>query len=817
MKISLKWIAEYLDISDYMDRPQELGEVLTRGGLEVEEMQNPAESLKNVFVGHILEKDKHPNADKLSLCRVTTGSGSVHQIVCGAQNHKAGDRVIVALPGAVLPGNFVIKKSAIRSVESSGMLCSMKELGLAGESEGIAILPEEAPVGELYAKYAGLDDVIFELKVTPNRADCLSHYGLARELGALLGRPVKAIEPQVREVSELTSAQIQVEVKAQDLCPRYTGRWIRHVKVGPSPDWLVRRLEKVGMSSINNIVDCTNYVMMELGQPLHAFDGAQILQKKIIIDRAKPLEKFVTLDGTELTLAGEELCIRDVERVLCLAGTIGGKNSGVTEKTTDIFLESAYFLPMSVRRTSRKHGAETDSAYRFSRGVDPRGALLALNRATELIQKVASGSEALTNPYDISAVMAERKWTAINADIVSARLGYPVQIESMIEFFKNLGCEMEAPLGVSSHATINVRAPSYRFDIEQDMDLVEEYARMYGYDKIPETVPSLVGTPSTHDPKYDLNLRVGSILRSQGFSQAWNFAFVGDSAENQFLGSVDRLKSTGLNISAEKIKIMNPLNEDLNVMRSSLVFSLAQNAFQNFHRGNAVGRLYEVGSAFAKNQGDYAESARLGLMAWGFNKNLWDQKARYPLVFEIKSAIECLLQTLNIRSYSWKTGDFLASPEFIHGGQWAELMVFGEKVGFIGSMHPALLEEQKIRAEVALGEINLDVLLKNPAKAIRMEAISKFPSVERDFAFLMPKELSAEAVQKAMKKSAGPLCVSVEVFDVFNGEGLPEGKKSVAFSMKLQDMNGTLQESTIAEIQSQVLKALQDQFALSPR
>ena len=391
MKISLRWIADYIQLDDYFQKPAELGEILTKAGLEVEDLQNPAVALKNVFVGHILEKDKHPGADKLSLCRVSTGNNLIHQIVCGAQNHKAGDRVIVALPGAILPGNFAIKKSAIRGIESSGMLCSYKEIGLPQVSDGIAILPADAPVGKPYAEYAGLDDVIFELKVTPNRADCLSHYGLARELSALIARPLKVLKPEFKLSSESTEKNIKVEVKDNNLCPRYTGRLIKNVKVAPSPDWLRIKLEQVGLSSINNIVDATNFVMMELGQPLHAFDAGLISKNHLLIDKAVKGEKFTSLDGTVLTLKGDELTIRDADKALCLAGTIGGSNSGVSEKTVNIFLESAYFLPMSVRKTSRQHGVETDSAYRFSRGVDPQGSLLALERATEIILKVAGG------------------------------------------------------------------------------------------------------------------------------------------------------------------------------------------------------------------------------------------------------------------------------------------------------------------------------------------------------------------------------------------------------------------------------------------
>ncbi|MCE3010898.1 MAG: phenylalanine--tRNA ligase subunit beta, partial [Proteobacteria bacterium] len=377
MKISLKWLNEFVDVQDYLKKPEALADLLTRAGLEVEEISNRAKDLDHVVSALILEKGKHPNADKLSLCQVTTGEGVVHQIVCGAQNHKQGDRVVLALPGAVLPGNFKIAQAQVRGVDSGGMLCSLKELGLAKESEGIVILPVDAPLGKPIAEVLGVDDVTFELKVTPNRADCLSHYGLAREVSCLLGRGLKPLIAKPALTAGQTSDQIQVDLRATDLCPRYTGRFISKVKVGPSPAWLKARLESVGLNSINNIVDVTNYVMMELGQPLHAFDVAQIQGKKIIVDRPVAGEKFMTLDGTELKLKGDELMIQDTEKSLCIGGVIGGKNSGVSEGTQTLFLEAAYFSPSSVRKSSRSHGLNTDSGYRFSRGVDPNNTLAA--------------------------------------------------------------------------------------------------------------------------------------------------------------------------------------------------------------------------------------------------------------------------------------------------------------------------------------------------------------------------------------------------------------------------------------------------------
>nr|WP_295905714.1 phenylalanine--tRNA ligase subunit beta [uncultured Bdellovibrio sp.] len=813
MKISLKWLQDYVDVAEFFQKPEELAEALTRAGLEVEEITNRAKDFNHVVIGHILEKDKHPNADKLSLCRVSTGEGVVHQIVCGAQNHKSGDRVIVALPGAVLPGNFAIKKSAVRGVDSAGMLCSLKELGLAKESDGIAILPADAPVGKPYAEYAGYDDITFELKVTPNRADCLSHYGLAREVACLFGKELKAPKAEPKTSSQSTKSEIALEVKAFDLCPRYTGRYIKGVKVGPSPEWLQKRIESVGLNSINNIVDVTNYVMMELGQPLHAFDAAFIGGKKIIVDRATAGEKFITLDGSEISLNGEELTIRDASHPVCLAGVVGGKNSGVSDTTANVFLEAAYFLPMSARKTSRSHGIDTDSAYRFSRGVDPDGALRGLNRATALILEVAGG-EAYGDHHDFYPNPVKKAPVSISVQTVSDRLGYEAEEHKFVDFMKRLGCEVE-----KAGSAYKVLPPTFRFDLEQDMDLVEEYARLNGYEHIPEALPVFASAPSHHDKAFMLNRTTSELMRAEGFQQAFNFAFVGSKGEKAFLGSLETMKAAGLTSSEKEIRIMNPLNEEMDVMRSSLSYGLFKNLNTNFHYGNMQGRLFEIGNTFAvKDDGSYGESSRLGLALWGKSSNLWNKSLDYPIVFELKAAVEVLLKSLNISSYTWVTPANKAEvPAFMHQGQYAQLLVEGKKVGFIGTLHPVLLDDNKIRVPAALAELDLDQLYKGQPRPYRIQSVSKFPVVERDFAFVMPKTLKVGDVMKDIRKAAAGLLVNVDVFDLYEGEKMEAGKKSVAIRLWLQDKNATLQETQINEVTNKVLESLKKNFDLSVR
>ncbi len=820
MKLSLQWINEFVEVDDYFTQPEVLAEKLTRAGLEVEEIINRRKDYDHVVIGLILEKDKHPNADKLSLCRVTTGEGVVHQIVCGAQNHKSGDRVVVALPGAVLPGNFQIKQSSIRGVESSGMLCSLKELALAEESQGIEILPTDAPVGTAFADYKGLNDIIFELKVTPNRADCLSHFGLAREISCLLGREIKTHEPKFEISAQSTKKEFALEVKSTDLCPRYTGRFISNVAIKPSPDWLKRRLESLGLKSINNVVDATNYVMMEYGQPMHAFDADQIQGRKIIVDVAQPDEKMISLDGSTLNLKTKHLTIRDSSRVVCLAGVVGGQNSGVSENTKNIFLEAAFFLPQVVRQASRDLGVETDSAYRFSRGVDPDSTMRASLRATELITQLAGGV-AYGDPYDVYPSPVAKKVVTVKAQNVTERLGYTIDEKLLVDYMKRLGASVKETKAATPEASgeYEVEMPLFRFDLESEIDLVEEYARLAGYDLIPESLPVFAKSPTAHDKNYILNRKTARIFMGEGFYQAFNFAFVGAQEEAQFLGLKTKMNGIGLSLGEDPVRLLNPLNEQINVMRSCLSYGLFQNVLTNFRKGNHFGRLFEIGMSFQKGEeGAFKENLRLGLAAWGQVQNLWTQTQKHPLIFEVKSSVEQWLKQQNISAFSWVTPqDRSLIPNFCHLGQFAELVVEGQKVGYLSTLHPSLRDENKIRESVVLAEINLDVLYKGQPRPNRFGSLSQYPSVERDFAFVMKKSVRVDEVMKAMKKIAGALLVKTEVFDLYEGEKLMLGQKSVAFRLTFQDQNATLQDKTISDLQQKLVEGLENQLGLSLR
>ncbi len=813
MIISLKWISDFVDVSEYFAKPKELADALTAAGLEVEAVEDPSLQFKHVVVGQIVEKGQHPDADRLTLCQVDVGEGGggkLKQIVCGAKNHQKGDKVVVALPGAILPGNFEIKLSKIRGVESSGMLASESELGLKKESEGILILPSDAKIGQPFAEYFGLDDVIFEINVTPNRADCLSHFGLAREIAALLDRPLKPATVDLNLKADLSvRSAIGLKINQPKLCPRYSARLITHVKVGPSPDWLKNRLESVGMNSINNVVDITNFVMMEMGQPLHAFDADQLGGEQVIVDVAHADEKFVTLDGSELTLSGEELTIRDQSRAVCLAGVVGGQNSGVSDSTSRIFLESAHFAMESVRKTSRKFGLQTDSAYRFSRGTDVNMVLEALNRASYLLQTVCGGHVS-GDFYDIYDTPKEKPEINVRFQYVSDRLGYDVSSSDFVSWMKRLGCEVLD----SDDTQVVLQIPTHRGDLEQEVDLVEEYGRLNGYDKIPEVLPSFSTEPLPHDTDALVEDAVITSMMALGYSQAINYGFTSSKLQADLFGDLEAFKKARLNYQDKRVKLKNPLSEELNEMRSSLIPGLLGNLFYNFRYGNHTGRLFEIGARYFKNEASFGEDQMLSLVAWGQVQTLWNQKPAMPLFFEVKASLEALFDSLSsFELRAWEGG----APGFLHPGQAAVIFCQGINIGFIGTLHPHLLEREKIRVPVVVAEFTVAPFKRGFSKPLRVKTPAKYQSVERDLTFLVDEHMASSLLIQVIKKAAGSLLQSVVVTDEFRGGDLPSDKKSLSFRMVLQDESGTLKDDQLAAVQSQIIEQAQKKLSVKLR
>lgn len=798
MKISLKWLNNFIQVDDYFSKPQELADLLTKAGLEVEEISDRAQDLKKVIVGHIKTKDKHPNADKLSLCTVETENGRIDQIVCGAQNHKAGDKVVVALPGAVLPGNFAIKLSKIRDVESKGMLCSDKELGLSAASDGIRILPSDAPVGASIASYLGLDDITMELKVTPNRADCLSHYGLARELGCVLNRPVRKIEPKVNVMKDANAKDVvSVNIENSDLCLRYSGRSVRGVKVAESPAWLKQRIESVGLNSINNIVDVTNYVMFELGQPLHAFDADLLAGHKINVRTAQIGEKMMTLKEQELTLKGEELLICDGEKAVALAGVIGGLNSGVQDTTKNIFIESANFNPMAVRKASRGHGLETDSAYRFARGVDPEVSVLIMNRACELIQQVAGG-EAYASVFDHYPRPVVKSPVSITIQTVTDRLGFECDEKLFEQMMKGLHCEVNNLGG----GKFSITPPTFRFDLEQDMDLVEEYARLKGYENLKETIPPLSVNPVKHDKGYVRERKLATLLTALGYSEGFNYAFTSGEKENGWIGDESILADFGIDISKESVALMNPLSEEINVMRRTLSYQMTQNMIANFHMGNERGQLFSIGSVFHKKSHVYKEEKRLTLVTWGEEFGVF--KTSSPLALQLKSSLEEIFKSLKLSRFSFQSAAKV--PGFLHLGQYSKIVVEGKSIGFVGTLHPSLLADEKVRVPAVICEISLDKLFPEVERPLKFKSISSTQPIYRDFAFTVTADLAVGDLVKDVEKSCGQNLIKVSVFDVYQGDKMAAGQKSVALRAFLSGGDMALTDAQIQDISNKIIQ-----------
>ncbi len=811
MKISLSWLSDYIDVKEYFDKPDQLVSLLTGAGLEVESVQDLGARFKHVVTGLILEKAVHPGADRLTVCQVSTGSGVVHQIVCGAKNHSQGDRVVVALPGAVLPGDFAIKVSAIRGVESRGMLCSVEELGLSqpGDepSPGILILPKDAPIGESFAKYKKLSDLILEIKVTPNRADCLSHFGLAREIAAIRGGEYIFPMKTLSEVANSTKKMVDLNVKDQTLCPRYSGRYIAGVKVGPSPEWMQSRLEAVGLKSINNIVDITNYVMMELGQPLHAFDARFLEGNKIVVEKSKAGENFTTLEGTELKLTGQELVIRDGVKPVAMAGVVGGKNSGVQNDTQNIFVESAYFAPVGVRKSSRQFGIETESAYRFARGVNPDACMLALNRACELVQTLAGG-EVYSDPHDFYPQPLKRDKIQIALSLVSERLGYTAENKDFKQWMSRIGCQVTE----LSKDIFDIVPPLYRWDINIDMDLVEEYSRLHGYDKIPESFPAVTTAPThDHPEQTGLNLVHDHMIRL-GYRQAVNYNFVSSKKQSAFLSDLKKVSFVGV---SDNIKIKNPLSDDLDVMRQTLCFGLVQNLLHNYRYGNHQGQLFETGKVFRYTSQEFREGLRLGAISWGSPSDLWQKPKDLAVLFGVKGDTQEFFELMQLTDFTLK--ELATTPDFLHPGQSLGIYVDQVPVGFVGSLHPSILEDEKLRVPVALMELDLEKVLvtKNIKKKVRTPP--KVPAVERDLAFVLLPNMGAAQVEGVIGEAAGELLKKIWVYDEFTGSPLPAGARSLTFRMQLQDPNETLTDEVLTKLQAKIIDHVKDRLAISIR
>ncbi len=826
MKFSLNWLNDFIDLSEFQKTPQLLAEHLSLAGFEVESVVDEAKKFAHMVVGQIVTKEVHPQADRLSLCQVDIGDGQLRQIVCGAQNHKAQDKVAVTLPQAVLPSGLEIKTSKIRGVESQGMLASESELGLKESSEGILILPPGSKIGQALAEFFGHNDVIFEVNVTPNRADCLSHRGLAFELSAILNRPVKALRPfnlvensLRRAVNRLGNSLVSdkalssggVSVRASQACPMYLGQVIDSVQVSEAPVWMKRRLESLGMKSINVVVDVTNYVMLELGQPMHAFDLKLLQGDGVVVDWAVDGEKFESFDGTQVKLSAQDLTIRAVGGpAVALAGVVGSRHSGVSAQTRSLFLESAFFSRDLVRKTSRRLGIETDSSYRFSRGVDPSGPQLAMSRALELLRDLAGA--VVSQPMCAVQVYENRpEEVKVNPERASQRLGLNLGAGDVRGLLQRLHCEIR-----EEGDSLWVTPPSFRWDIEQEADLIEEIGRLYGYAHIPEKFPPLTEPPMAHDAEYTLGVKLARTLTGLGYHQAIQYAF-GDPKEFQSLVS-DReaFEACGLEIPKSWVRIRNPLSEDLALVRPSLLVGLLNTAVLNTRQSQKTGRLFELGRVFGAVGDSFFEPQRLGLIEWGNpNQGLWKWGRSFEAVWSLKASLETVVQSLLIQKWEWVKPK--RTPLIFHPEQSICLVVEGKMLGIVGSLHPLLKDRYKVRETIALGEFDWDRLSKNQPRKVKAKVFARVPSVERDLAMVFPEDFSAAEILREATRLGASVVQSVEIFDEFRADSLGPNSRSLALRFRLQKSDATLAENEIKDLMGSVQKGFEEKFGARVR
>ena len=804
MKITYNWLKQYVDFDG---SPEELGDHLTMLGLEVESLERMGGAYEGVVVAEVLTRDPHPDADRLSVCRVNDGEGE-RQIVCGATNFKAGDKVPLILPGAQLPTSdsakpFVIKVGKIRGIESHGMMCSGKELGASDDADGLMILGADATVGQPFAAHLGMDEIdyVYDLEITPNRPDWNSVIGIAREISALTGSPLRLPETPIKEASESVASQVQVRIEDPDLCGRYSARLIRGVTVGPSPAWLKSSLEKIGIRSINNVVDITNYVMMETGQPLHAFDYHLLARSgdeaaTIIVRPAREKETFVTLDEAEHELPAGAVMIADDSKAIALGGIMGGLNSEIGDTTSDVLLESAHFSPQSIRATSKKLDLRTDASYRFERCADIGIAEWASKRAASLILELAGG-ELQQGVVDEYPNPEEPRELTLRYAKTNELIGIEIpgnEQRGMLE-------RLELRLLDSSESEGRFAVPSFRVDLKREVDLIEEVVRLYGIDKIPSTPPR--GAIGTHeyDAVHDDLAMIRRLLSGMGLAEIQGQTLISD-------------KAVGIPGGADIVPLEHPLSSDMNILRPSLLPGLVTVLQHNANRGTHDVAAFEIGTVFGLKDGQPVENRRLGIAMTGSRApGFWRGEDEALDLYDLKGRLEQLLEGIGVRGIQWRAA---AEPEalFVEEGQFG----LGKQViGRFGQVQPVSASKLDLKRPVFLAELDLDLLLKRRTSARSFKALPQFPAIRRDVAMLVDESVSYDDVIRTVKKAKANFLQSVSIFDVFRGKGIPEGKKSVAYAFVYRDRERTLKDDEVTAAHTKVVERLKQDTAAEIR
>ncbi|MEA2565492.1 MAG: phenylalanyl-tRNA synthetase beta chain [Actinomycetota bacterium] len=799
MLVPLSWLADYVAI----DRDAEsLAAALTSAGLKVEAIHRPGADIEGVVVGEVQQILPHPNADKLQLVDVTTGV-SVRPIVCGAHNFKVGDKVPVALPGARLPGDVTIGRATIRGEVSEGMLCSARDLGVADDHSGILVLPPDTELGAEVTKVLGLDDVVLDIEVTTNRPDAMSLLGIAREVAAITGGHVTF--PALR-MNRATSGSPAVEELAQVTvedpagAPRYLARVITGVTPGPSPEWVAKRLTAAGVRPISNIVDATNYALLVTGHPMHAFDLDKLSGSKIVVRRALATEQLVTIDGATRELAADDLVIADAEGPVALAGIMGGRDSEVSDTTTRILLESAYFDPASVLRSSKRHGLRSEASARFERGADPNNVPYAAELASALIQEWAGG-ESAPGAIDVYPEPVEPWTLTLRPERVNEVLGTNLSVEAMVDDLRRLGLNP-----VVEDGKIRVTVPTRRPDLRAEWDLVEEIARLTGYERIPPRIPSGARVGGLNRPQR-LQRRVRNLLTGAGLFEAVTSALIGPA-------DLDRMGYPPEHPARSALRLTNPLTVDESILRPSLLPGLVASAARNVARRNLCVRLFEVGRCFVPRETNLLpeEPLRLGMVFHGPTPQEWHTPSRELDFFDLKGVVEMLMEGLRI---DYTFGPTTRDP--FTRGRTAALVAPGGAFGTIGELTPATAERYGFTNRVVAAELELGKLLELARDPAQAKELTRFPPVLLDLAVVVPEAVEAAEIMELARSAGGPALVDVRVFDVYRGEQAGAGRKSLALSLTFLRPDRTLTQDEAVAARDAIAGALQKRLGAEVR
>jgi phenylalanyl-tRNA synthetase beta chain len=799
MRISLQWLRTYVDVDA---RPEEIAQKLTSAGLEVESIEDLGGKFDKFVVGFVKSVVKHPKADKLSLCDVQISETEVIRVVCGAPNVAAGQKVPVALIGALIPSNmhdpegkpFTITKAKIRGEESNGMICAESELQLSENADGIMVLAAAAPIGQPLADYLGMNDVAFEIGVTPNRPDCLGHIGVAREIASAYGVPLKLPVPQFEEkADDPVSAAASVRIENSIDCPRYAARVIKNVAHCSSPKWMQNYLTVAGVRPINAVVDATNFVMLEYNQPLHAFDYNKLAGHTIVVKTAAPNQKFVTLDGKERSLPDNALMICDADRAVAVAGVMGGQNSEISHDTTDVLIESAYFYPVSIRKTSKQLGLSTDASYRFERGIDPSTTVDALNRVTQLIVDIAGGT-VCAGVIDVYPTPVEKKSVRVRCPRVNLILGTNISTADFIRYYTSIGITVKALGGDEIECTI----PTFRPDIEQEIDLVEEAARLHGFTNIEDKMVSAIDF-SNKRVSAAVSDRVREWLADNGFNEIVSNSLLDEATASLF--------------SDKLVKLMNPISKEQSVMRPNLLVSLLQTVVHNSHYGSESMRIFEMGRGFTITDAQdssvpikgFRERDLIGICLTGkAASKSWSSPERAVDIFDMKGVVTSLLEKIALDKYRFIYYDAQDSLT----DQRVDIEINGAYAGYFARVHSEICKKFKIETGVFIAEFSFDALKEAERVFKQYEAVLKYPVVERDAAFIVENDVPSASIEATIRTSGGLLLRSVELFDLFEGKSVGEGMKSVAYALRFASADRTLTEAEIEKIMNAIIEAV---------